>query len=598
MPQAASTRSAGWRQALLPKDFLAERIASFYARSNGASINNTCLWLVCVAVMWPYADARGLLFWVATQLIYQSFSIGCVVFRKRDPERDANAQHWANLSTVAMGLGGMAWAAGLAVTFSSQQALVLAFWGLVFSGIAAAVVAANPFYFPALFFYLVPMLGTHLYMHARAGTAINLGIAVVSLLYLLFCLAQGRHHLRLMIESLTIRLRNEELYTQLQQEKEAADAARAQAEEAARLKARFFAAASHDLRQPLHGLGLYADALQALPQLDPSARHLVSRVEAGVQSLASLFEGVMDMARLESSDFQPQMRWLAVSDFLDAVDSRFAPTAAQLGLAWRVSCAMSLEGAVVWGDEVALQRVVNNLVSNALRYTPDGAVMLCARLRAGKLCLELRDSGVGIASQEHASVFEPFYQVGNQARNRERGVGLGLATVQRLAHLLRLDLKIRSELGCGTCFSLHLHWQAQRPAQTDLPAALGATQLAQRALQGVRIVVLEDDAQVRDATVHLLRSWGMQVDAAAELSELSLAQAPQVVLSDWMLLQTDGLAAIAQLRERFGAIPALLVSGALSQSLENDARRQNVHTLAKPIKPAALRAQLTHTLTL
>jgi two-component system, sensor histidine kinase len=587
------------RDSVLTQRFLAERIASFYARSHGASINNACLWLACLITMWSSASAWGVAVWITMHIVYQLTSVVCVILRQRDAERDAHAQFWARCSAVAMGLGGLSWATGLMVTFNSSEPLILAFWGLVFSGIAAAVVAANPFYFPALVTYLVPLLGVHGLMHAQAGSPINWGIAVVSLLYLVFCLAQGRHHLRLMIESLDIRLRNEVLYAQLQTEKEAAIAARAQAEEASRAKARFFAAASHDLRQPLHGLGLYAEALKTHPDLPADAVQLVGRMESGVQSLAILFEGVMEMAQLESSDYQPKMQWLAVSGFLDSVDSRFAPAAAQAGLRWRVSCAPALEGGFIHCDGIALQRVVNNLVSNALRYTPRGAVMLCVRKRANHVRMELRDSGLGIAAHEQARIFEPFYQIGNSQRSRERGVGLGLATVRRLSELMNLNLQLRSELGRGSVFTWQLPFAHSLPPdaarlQDNLPSAW---QLANELLARRCALVIEDEPQVRTATVHLLQSWGMQVLAAADAQDL-LEQAshikPDIIISDWMLARGDGLMHIAQLRAQLGSVPALLISGALQEDLILQAASQGVQCLAKPVKPAALRGMLVN----
>jgi signal transduction histidine kinase len=371
------------------------------------------------------------------------------------------------------------------------------------------------------------------------------------------------------------------------------------AEAAGQDKTRFLAAASHDLRQPTHALGLFVARLSQLP-LSPEATSLVNYLDASVLAMQNLLDGLMDVSRLESGTVRVNEHTFALESVLQALRDALASDAREKGLRLRI------RPSPLWvrSDEVLLKRILFNLVGNALRYTPKGTVLVAARLRdKGKTVrLEVRDSGVGIAEEHHALIFREFYQVGNAERDRAKGLGLGLNIVDRTSRLLGHELSFRSSPGRGSCFVLDVPL-ADPPAPiqslsvgSDLLLALTPGNL-----EGLTVLVVEDDDLSRAGLVGLLRSWGCEVlearsqSLAVEQFRL-LGSNVDVVLSDFRLPGGgDGLAMVGQLRglaQR--SLPVALMSGDTAPLLMQQARLAGVPLLHKPVRPAKLRSLLRH----
>lgn len=281
-------------------------------------------------------------------------------------------------------------------------------------------------------------------------------------------LQQGRDELEQRVAQATLALREK----------------KEEAEAATRDKTRFLAAATHDLRQPTHALGLLVARLSQLPH-DPQARHLILQLEAAVRSTQRLLDALLDLSQLESHRDQVQTSPFALSDLLDALRLNFAPVALEQGLQLRVR--PTVHG--VRSDPVLLYRILLNLVSNALRHTRSGGVLVACRLRQhdGVVRIEVWDSGVGIAPEHQADIFKEFFQIGNPERDRHKGLGLGLTIVQRTAHLLGHRLDVCSLPGQGSRFSLELPWV---PAQALSAQPKRLAHDERDALRGVRVLVI------------------------------------------------------------------------------------------------------------
>jgi len=363
--------------------------------------------------------------------------------------------------------------------------------------------------------------------------------------------------------------------------------------EAANLsKSRFLAAASHDLRQPMHALGLFVARLGQLPH-DAPTRDLVGSLEESVQALQTLLDALLDVSRLESGAVQVQLRPFALADLFEQLRDSLALSAQQKGLRLRV------RPTPVWvlSDSALLHRIVLNLLGNALRYTATGSVLLACRpcFDAQHVRIEVWDSGIGIAPEHHLAVFNEFYQVGNSERDRNKGLGLGLSIVERSAQLLGYPLQMRSRVGAGTRFSLrvplappgqaHERRSALRPSRFD-------------DVGGLRVLVIEDDPLVRDALLSLLASWRVDVagaDAlAAALQLLKNGAVPDVIVADYRLPGGEnGIEVIRQLRAEAGClIPACLISGDTDATLLQAAQAASLSLLHKPVRPAKLRSLL------
>jgi signal transduction histidine kinase/ActR/RegA family two-component response regulator len=378
-------------------------------------------------------------------------------------------------------------------------------------------------------------------------------------------------------------------------------AAKQRAEAASQAKTRFLAAASHDLRQPVQALGLFAATLQAMaqrPQLaGEEVGHVASRLQLALKSLGRLLNGLFDLSGLDNGTVPVHKRAVAVAELLAELQTSFAGPAAAKGLQLRVRAPRDL-----WldTDPLIASRILSNLVANSLRYTNEGRVLVgCRRRAGGRVEIQVIDTGIGIDAAEQARIFGEFYQVANVERERERGMGLGLAIAQRSAQLLGGAIAVRSSPGRGSMFSLTLPCGRGPGPQSGDRGNDTAIRLA--AATTGHVLVVDDDPQLTDAMRRLLGEWGYEcvvadgLDAATE----AIARVPRVglIVSDYQLsARTCGIDAISALRKRLGPVPALIVTGDTSTAAANDAQAHAIPLLLKPVDPAALRAAIDEAL--
>jgi two-component system, sensor histidine kinase len=389
-------------------------------------------------------------------------------------------------------------------------------------------------------------------------------------------LAWGREELESRVEAATreLRLKKEE------------------AETATLAKSQFLAAASHDLRQPTHALGMFVARLGQLP-LDDAPRQLVASLEASVQAMQDLLDGLLDISRLDAGAVPVRRGAVPLGEVFLSLRRALQPLAESKGLRLRIRPTSH------WGlsDPVLLQRMLMNLASNAIRYTERGTVLLSCRLvnQGRQLRVDVADSGIGISPAHQQHIFKEFYQVGNVGRDRSKGLGLGLNIVERTAQLLGHSIALRSELGCGTTFSIVMPVATPDTAES-LPIVGDATGLG--TVEGMRLLVVEDDGFVLEAIRDLLTSWGCVVMAAGSVPQaldyIAAFPAPDVVLSDFRLGEDrNGLDVIAMVRAHARRdIPACLMSGDTDAGLIQAARDAGLTLLHKPVRPAKLRSFL------
>ena len=362
-----------------------------------------------------------------------------------------------------------------------------------------------------------------------------------------------------------------------------------EAEQATQAKSRFLAAASHDLRQPTHALGMFVTRLAQLPH-DEQTRQLIGNLELSVRAMQNLLDGLLDISRLEALAVQVKLAPFPLSGLLAQLRQDLAQTAHDKGLQLRIR-----ESAVwVMSDAALLYRILLNLVGNALRYTDHGGVLVACRLvDAGtQVQIQVWDSGIGIAPEHQQDVFKEFYQVGNPARDRNKGLGLGLSIVQRTAGLLNHTLALVSRPGIGTRFAITLPKVAPATEHVD---ALHSEHEQQDELQGTELLVIEDDALVRSALVGLLGGWGIRVHEAQGMAAaqqwVQRGLKPALILSDYRLQDgQNGIDVVLQLRgELRYAVPACLMSGDTDANLMGAAQAAGLTLLHKPVRPAKLR---------
>lgn len=380
-----------------------------------------------------------------------------------------------------------------------------------------------------------------------------------------------------------------ESYAGLEQKVEERTHQLAQANQA---KSRFLAAASHDLRQPMHALGLFIAQLHDTAR-SPDTLKLVEQAQASVSALQQLLDAILDISKLDAGVFSPQIREFPIGDLCERLRASFGPEFARKGLPLRI-VATTL---VVKSDPVLLERILLNLVSNALRYTERGGMLLGCRRSGGAVRIEVRDTGIGIPKDRHEEIFHEFVQLGNPERDRSKGLGLGLAIVERLARLLGHRIDLRSEPGRGSVFAVTVDRGAGSQAMSPVPVPKSASDQ----LRGALVMLVDDDVLVRTGMTGLLRGWGCHVIAAAGSDEAlkRLAQSerlPDVILSDYRLPgDENGIVLIHRLCAAAGIeIPAVIVTGDTAPERLQEAQASGFTILHKPVQPAKLRELLEH----
>jgi signal transduction histidine kinase/CheY-like chemotaxis protein len=360
--------------------------------------------------------------------------------------------------------------------------------------------------------------------------------------------------------------------------------------EANQAKSRFLAAASHDLRQPIHALGLFLAQAREAPTAVERER-LLAKIEASSHAVSELVDALLDVSKLDAGGVTPRPGEFAVQAALDRVEHDFALAAQAKGLRLRVRPS-SLR---VVTDPVLLERILVNLVGNALRYTRSGGVLVACRRRGGRARLEVWDTGIGIPADQRERIFDEFYQAHTAGGETVRGLGLGLAIVRRLAALLHVTIDLRSREGRGSVFAVEL------PIGVGVASDLVPEPPAPMRFDGALALVVDDDRDDREAITGLLERWGWHVVSAAdgEAACAALRRAParpDVVISDYHLAGGEsGIDLVRRLRTVCAtAIPAVLVSGDVTEELHGAAERAGLIVLHKPLQAARLRTLLHH----
>jgi len=365
------------------------------------------------------------------------------------------------------------------------------------------------------------------------------------------------------------------------------NAARSEAEAANMAKTKFLAAASHDLRQPMQALSMYASVLEEQVS-GAGALRVVRGIELSVRTLEQLFDSLLDISKIESGVIKPCVASFPLMPLIEQVVEAERPLAAQKGLELRTV----RTSAWAQSDPALLERMLKNLVTNAIRYTERGGIVIgCRRAGATGLRVEVVDSGIGIESQEHQRIFDDYYQVGGASG---QGLGLGLPIVKSLGELLGHKVAVRSALGRGSVFSIEL----ERSSEALAPAAAAVPQVA---LSGARVVLVDDDVEIRDSMRLLLEGWACSVVSGGTLGEVEdklrrQRLAPDALIVDYRLATMTGLQVIDQLRATHGKqLAALIITGTANLTLLQQ-RALGIPVALKPVPPGKLRAFLAQAL--
>lgn len=567
-------------QAAPPDRVFADSIGTLSRALRGSIVSNVVAASLLVFAMREWHAPWLLVAWLAGLVIAQTWRLAAnqVAHRLGLQRSTVHAQRKALRIEVDAFLLAAYWGASSVFFFNPAHSLQPFYWALVLGGTAAGSIGAHAHHPRTMWIFLptliVPFAVRALMEPDNDSRFLGAGM-VLLLVYLLY---YGKQHARTLKRMIELRHENSALVEELQTQTQALQEAHA-------AKSRFFAAASHDLRQPLQAMGLYLSVLESGGE-HPQA---LQRMHQCMESLDRLLEVVMDISRLDSGQVTPQQQPVCLSTLLNRLADMYEAAAQLKGLQLRVHPTK----AWTTSDPVLLERMLSNLVSNAIRYTPTGGVLLAVRRQGSGLRIMVTDTGIGIPEAAHEVVFEEFVQLNNDERNPAQGTGLGLATVRRLARLLGHPIGLSSRMGRGSTFSLHVPL-ACTPANPAAECRSTASAAEVSLLQGHALVV-EDNALVRSALVSLLTRWGLQVTTAEDgRSALQALEAASfdVVLSDWRLPgDNDGLQVLhSAQRLQKGLQLAVLITGEDTHNLPQ--APAEIPVLRKPVRPLRLRAVL------
>lgn len=537
---------------------------------------------IIVVGLWDVVPVTRLVIWGGVAMFLVALGlVAFIVYPRRI--LDPSSQNWLNVGTLWLATVGVVWGAAGVLLFpphrlEHQVLLILAIGGL--SAGAVPTLGAYLPWFYALFPVTVLPLAIRLLLSPEPK---HLTIGMWVLVYAAGIIGSAHVVNRTFSKSLRLQFENADLAQELAVQRD-------EAERANSAKSKFLAAASHDLRQPLHALSLFTSALTGRVA-DPEVRRIVDNINMSVRALEKLFNALLDISRLDAEVLHPEFAHFHLRNLVQRLIQDYAAEVEAKGLT--LACDSCDD--VVFSDAILLERIMRNYLSNAIRYTDKGGIRIACVPAGNCVRIEVIDTGIGIAPAHQREIFDEFYQLGNPERDRNKGLGLGLAIVDRVARLLGHPIGVESAPGKGSCFSITVALGDDARVAPDVPDE----EFPVEHLAGLLTVVVDDEASVREGMGTLLEQWGCRAvlagseDEAVELLR-GLGLVPGAIVVDFRLRDDrTGIEAIERLRREFGTdLPALIVTGDTAAERLQQARAGNYQLIHKPLQPAMLRAFL------
>ncbi len=534
--------------------------------------------LVMAFFLWGHLPGNQILLWLA--FIVTSTGIRSIVFwfyfhfGKTEPAKGP----WALLYCVTSFIAGVAWGVLPVMFYGSLPPEYLLLISTMFAGMVAITAAAGSVYIPSFYNFVLPLVLPLIVLHVQSRIDYLVMTGGMMTLFLMTNILLARRGRRYFIELVEARFRNADLMDKISAEK-------AIAEQAVVEKGQFLAAASHDLRQPLHALGLFISSLRKRDD-DSERLSIIDDIESSTQSLGQLLHSLLDMSKLDAGVIEVESRRFYFSELTGPIVKSFASQADLKDLTFTVDNSQY----VFDTDPMLLDRVVRNLVSNAIRYTAQGGVSVSVEtVDEHSYALVIEDSGMGIPEAQQELVFQEYHQLDNPDQSDRQGRGLGLAIVKRLCDLLSLSLSLDSVPGHGTRFTIVV-------PRGDADLIRGPAESAVSPSLGQRTVLLIDDEQpVLDAMTTLLEDNGCVVlpaqSGAAAIYQVAVAgQLPDIIVSDFRLREGEtGLDVVSAVREGMNSdIPAVKVTGETSPARLQEVASSDLVILHKPVQETRL----------
>jgi signal transduction histidine kinase len=538
---------------------------------------------VIAVVAWQAVPAPWVASWLCASLL--TFSLRAHWLNKHARLTDEPAAYKVQRAVLWNVALGSVFGVSAAFMLWLDQTLSAVLTTVVVSSAAGAVAISGPL-LPVYLAYTLSIMVPFAAVWAATGGILGVGLAVLMATFVSVQYRFARKVSETFTESFLIRRENEQLVGQLTRARDEADAASI-------AKTRFLAAASHDLRQPLHALSLQSSALL----LDPHAEDtpaIAAAIAESIEDVSTLLDSLLDISKLDAGTLLADVRPIQLSRMLDTLARSFQPWIESKGLSFELH---TVPGQIALTDPMLLERVLRNLVDNAIKFTSQGTVSLSLQEQPDHLAVSVSDTGAGIATELQAKVFDEFFQVNRHAQGHASGLGLGLSIVKRLAQLLDMAVELHSTPGHGTIVRLRLPRADAAALRLVAPPPVAPS----CDLRGMRVLVLDDEPAIRAGMATLLKRLGCEVASAATVDAArteALSFAPQIVLADYRLGDgPSGIDAIAALRSDRPSLRALLISGDTAPDRLREASESGIPLLHKPVTMDQLRRALSALLT-
>ncbi|NOQ90401.1 MAG: response regulator [Gammaproteobacteria bacterium] len=563
-----------------------EAICDIYQLVVGRIMSMSTIVLIVIAVMWSQIAHDVLIIWgllIISGIVLQDYNARLFI---RQNARPIDFKKW-NIRLISASLYfGLLWASSVFLFHTPKSIEHQIFLSTVILSLGLVKIVASLYYLPLFYVYAAPMIIALAIRFAMEGTLAYAALAILMVWLLLGSISFAKILNKSMRSEKRLRHESHALVDALQVKSE-------EAQQATMAKSRFLAAASHDLRQPLHALSLFVDVLKD-SNSDKERACIFPRLELSVDALRKLFDALLDVSRLDAKVVKPEYSHFDLAELLQDMAVEFKTAANKKNLRLKVYA----RSAIIVSDQLLLERILRNLITNAIRYTESGGILLSARMRGDTVLMQVWDTGIGIAQKSRKEIFVEFQQLHNAHRDRSQGLGLGLALVKRLCDLLHYPLTLRSQPGKGSIFSITIP-----RGNAGLIASKQAAKTHSWNLNGRHVLVIDDEHEILHAMKTLLSKWGCEAvtadsleDAINQLNEKEFV--PELVLSDLRLRNNEtGIEAIDGVREIFGSsIPGVLITGDTDPESLKIARQSDYELLQKPIRPAHLRTVIHHKL--
>ena len=567
----------------------AERIRVLYKQVPSILISNLLIASLLIFFLYNFTNDVLSLYWMIVVVIISAFRFIMLKRYDRQERSQKDVIWWGWFFVLTAFISGCTWGAISILFLQTDNLVIMLFLLMTLTGVTVGSSASLSNFAWSYYAFAIPTILPFAYILNSEGKSDFTVLSLMLTVFLLLQLIIARKNQNTLDESIILRNENTALIQQLELKKEKAELANS-------AKTRFLAAASHDLRQPLHAMSLFLDILDERNQ-DPEQAMIVDKIKNSSLSLENLLESLLDISKLDAGIISVDKKSFSIQKLFDVLANEFNSIAIEKGL----SIHFMPTSLYLNSDTQNVERILRNLISNAIRYTEHGRILVGCRRTKDTVLVSVYDTGIGIDADKNKIIFEEFQQLDNPGRDRSKGLGLGLSIVDRLAALLNAKLSMQSIPDKGSVFSIELPRGSSRQIiEPDMVSVKTYAKLAEKT-----IVIIEDEEEIRNALKLLLTGWGCKVLELTSIKDvkqkLQLSCKPDMILADYRLQNHEtGVNVIHAIYDYYqdNNIPAIIITGDTAPNRIKEAKESGFQLLHKPVSGGKLRALLNSILLL